>query len=179
MFHYGSMVRQGANKSKGKWAIGGIWNFFVKTVVGQIGQMKTMILNKNHIPMASYDMECKPLKKNSINPQSRVGRLSGIISSCLGMLGERHMEWLPLSMPRSSSNGSSGSTKKHLVAPKSGFGSNLTRENLDLIAFGYKLHSMSIKGEDEKAKMLSQLSLFNSSAGGNFLGDIGQKVKQI
>ena len=57
MFHSGSMVSKNSLKSKGKWAVGGIWMFFVKTVMGQIGQMKSMVLNKNHIQMSPYDME--------------------------------------------------------------------------------------------------------------------------
>lgn len=124
--------------------------------------------------MTCYDTEYYTTGERNIDPHSKVGRLSSIISSGLGMLGERMMEWLPLNISKSNSNGSSGSQKKHLVAPKSGFGSNLTKENMDMIAFGYKLHSISLQSEDDKAKIISHLSMFQSSTkSNNPYGDIG------
>lgn len=187
MFHFGSMVSKGARKSKGKWAIGGIWNFYVKNVVGQLGQMKSMILGKKNIPVCSYDRE--PAKENleNIQKHSMIGRLSEVVASGLYMLGERQIEWSSFNNCKNASQNSSHSNQKLLVAPASGFGSNLTKENINLIAFGYKLHSMSMQSQDDKARMLNRFSLYNNSKQDesqgssihNFYQDVGQKVKLI
>lgn len=76
MFHSGSMVSKGASKSKGKWAVGGIWMFFVKTVMGQIGQMKSMVLNKTYIQVTPYDVDLQVPNNNTIYPHSKIGRVS-------------------------------------------------------------------------------------------------------
>lgn len=91
MFNFASMVSKGARKVKGKWSITGLWGFFVKSVFGQIGQLKSMVLSKgfgSHQRLSSED------KIDNSNPQAfKLASLVDIISTGITLLAEKSVDW--------------------------------------------------------------------------------------
>lgn len=135
-FHFGSLM------SKGGKAITNIFSFVIRNQCHQISLLKTQFCS-------SFKSQIEFLKDSKL----KISIMDKVINTTIHLLCQQNL-LLPFqdndNIPPHQK--SSGVEEFNLEGQQAG---KLSKENLNMIALGYKLHSLSLKNEEEAKETLS------------------------